>query len=59
MNRLAKEIAAAEVPEGSVRLWWLGQAGFAFKTPSPAVIYVDPCLSDASTTIVHAVRRTP
>jgi len=47
MNRLAEEIAAADIPEGSVRLWWLGQAGFAFKTPAPAILYVDPYLSDA------------
>ena len=47
MNRLAEEIAAAEVSEGSVQLWWLGQAGFAFKAPSAAVVYVDPYLSDA------------
>jgi L-ascorbate 6-phosphate lactonase len=47
MNRLAEEIALAEVPEGSVQLWWLGQAGFAFKTPSATVVYVDPYLSDA------------
>jgi hypothetical protein len=37
MNRLAEEIAVAEVPEGSVRLWWLGQAGFVFKTPAPTL----------------------
>jgi L-ascorbate 6-phosphate lactonase len=47
MNRLAEDIAAAEVPVGSVQLWWLSQAGFAFKTPSAAVVYVDPYLSDA------------
>ncbi len=47
MNRLAEEIAAADVPAGSVRLWWLGQAGFAFKTPAPAIVYADPYLSDA------------
>jgi L-ascorbate 6-phosphate lactonase len=35
------------VSEASVRLWWLGQAGFAFKTSAGKVIYVDPYLSDA------------
>jgi len=47
MNRLAEEIHAAEVPAGAVRLWWLGQAGFAFKAPGGLVVYVDPYLSDA------------
>jgi L-ascorbate 6-phosphate lactonase len=37
----------AKVPDGSLGLWWLGQAGFAFKTPGGQVIYVDPYLSDA------------
>jgi L-ascorbate 6-phosphate lactonase len=30
-----------------VVLWWLGQAGFAFKSPSGAVLFADPYLSDA------------
>jgi L-ascorbate 6-phosphate lactonase len=45
--RLADEIAACRVPARSVRLWWLGQAGFAFKTNAGRVVYVDPYLSDA------------
>jgi L-ascorbate 6-phosphate lactonase len=28
-------------------MWWLSQAGFAFKTPAGKVVYVDPYLSDA------------
>jgi L-ascorbate 6-phosphate lactonase len=28
-------------------MWWLSQAGFAFKTPGGKVIFVDPYLSDA------------
>jgi len=47
MRWLAQQIAAATVPEGSVRLWWLSQAGFAFKTPAGKVVYLDPSLSDA------------
>jgi L-ascorbate 6-phosphate lactonase len=35
------------VPPGAVGLWWLGQAGFVFKTPAGKVIYLDPYLSDA------------
>lgn len=37
-----------KVPDGTVALWWLGQAGFAFKTPAGKVVYVDPYLSDAA-----------
>jgi len=47
MTQLSEEIPAAEVPPASVRLWWLGQAGFAFKTPAGRIIYADPYLSDA------------
>ena len=28
-------------------MWWLGQAGFAFKTSSGKIVYLDPYLSDA------------
>jgi L-ascorbate 6-phosphate lactonase len=37
----------ADVPAGSLALWWLGQAGFAFKTPAGRIVYLDPYLSDA------------
>ena len=37
----------AEVPGGALGLWWLGQAGFVFKTPAGKIIYLDPYLSDA------------
>jgi L-ascorbate 6-phosphate lactonase len=47
METLARRIAATQVPEASVCLWWLGQAGFAFKTPAGRIVYADPYLSDA------------
>ena len=47
MNLLSQDLYTAVVPEGSVRMWWLSQAGFAFKTPDGKVIFVDPYLSDA------------
>lgn len=46
MNTLAAEIRAACAPEGGVALWWLAQAGFAFKTAAGTTIYVDPYLSN-------------
>jgi len=47
MNRLGDEILVSDVREGSVRMWWLAQAGFAFKTPAGKIVYADPYLSDA------------
>jgi L-ascorbate 6-phosphate lactonase len=35
------------VPGGSLGVWWLGQAGFVFKTPAGKIVYLDPYLSDA------------
>jgi L-ascorbate 6-phosphate lactonase len=36
------------VPSGSVAMWWLGQAGFVFKTPGGKIAYLDPYLSDSA-----------
>ncbi len=47
MIELSREIRSATVASGTVRLWWLGQAGFAFKTSDGRVTLVDPYLSDA------------
>ena len=47
MNELRDDIQAREVAPASIVMWWLGQAGFAFKTPAGKVVYVDPYLSDA------------
>ena len=38
----------ADVPRGSLGLWWLGQAGFVFKTSGGKIVYLDPYLSDAA-----------
>ncbi len=35
------------MPPAAVRLWWLGQAGFLFKTHAGRLVIVDPYLSDA------------
>jgi len=59
MNQLAKDIAAAEVPQGAVCLWWLGQAGFAFKTPAGTVALADPYLSDAVERLAGFKRLSP
>lgn len=38
---------AMKVPENDVILYWIGQAGFAFKLPNSKVILIDPYLSDS------------
>ena len=43
---LASEIRETRVPSGSVRLWWLGQAGFVLKSPNGKVLVIDPYLTD-------------
>ena len=47
MNRMQQDMAESTVPEGGVRLYWVGQAGFAFLTSAGKRIYLDPYLSDA------------
>ncbi len=53
---MSLEMFDAQVPDGSLALWWLGQAGFAFKTPQGRTVYVDPYLSDAVERL-HSFRR--
>lgn len=45
--KLAEQINSKEVKAGHVSCWWLGGSGFAIKSPSGAVVYVDPYLSDS------------
>ncbi len=47
MANLARSIRETLVPSGYVAIFWLGGAGFAFKTPGGKIVYVDPYLSDA------------
>ncbi|MBN2316740.1 MAG: MBL fold metallo-hydrolase [Sedimentisphaerales bacterium] len=44
MNRLIREIDKARVKPGSLRIWWIGQEGFVFKSATQ-IIYIDPYLS--------------
>jgi L-ascorbate 6-phosphate lactonase len=43
---LAQSIASTQVESGSLAIFWLAQAGFAFKTSAGKVVYIDPYLSD-------------
>lgn len=40
-------LGRADVPKGGVRMYWLGQAGFAFRTAAGKRVFLDPYLSDA------------
>jgi len=46
MENLSKRIQEARVEPGSVAIFWLGQAGFAFKTPAGKIVYTDPYFTD-------------
>ena len=46
MESLAKKIQATQVEPGSIAIFWLGQAGFVFKTPANKIIFTDPYLTD-------------
>jgi len=54
--RLAEAIRADRVSPGQVSIWWLGQAGFAFKTAG-ALVLIDPYLSDYCRDEWGAVRK--
>jgi len=45
---LAKRIKQLEVKRNELGIFWLGNAGFAFKTGDGQVIYLDPYLSDCA-----------
>jgi len=56
MQSLADNILNVVVPKGAITIWWLGQAGFAFKTSGNKVVVVDPYLSDAAERL-HGFKR--
>ncbi len=44
--QFSKYFSEVQVPEGKVGIFWLGQAGFAFKTAGGKTIALDPYLTD-------------
>lgn len=46
MSELAARIRETIVPEESLAIFWIAQAGFVYKTPKGTVIYVDAYLTD-------------
>jgi len=45
---MSLQMLDAAVPQNAVAMWWIGQAGFVFKTPRGKIVVVDPYLSDAA-----------
>ena len=56
---LKRTIEEAQVPDGDLAVFWLGQAGFVFKTHAGQVIYLDPYLSDAVERLYGFRRLSP
>jgi L-ascorbate 6-phosphate lactonase len=46
MQTLSQKIHDTQVKSGSIAIFWLGQAGFAFKTSSEKIVYIDPYLTE-------------
>lgn len=46
MKTLSARIREITVGEGEVALFWLAQAGFAFKTPANQIVFIDPYFSN-------------
>ncbi len=46
MERLATRIRDTVVEPGNLAIFWIGQAGFVYKTSSGTVVFVDPYVSD-------------
>jgi len=56
MLELTLDLQHAAVPADGVRLYWLGQAGFAFRTAAGRRIFLDPYLSDSCERL-HGFKR--
>ena len=46
METFASQVASTRIPENRAGIFFLGQAGFIFKTPAGRLIALDPYLSD-------------
>jgi L-ascorbate 6-phosphate lactonase len=46
MRTLSAKIRETAVGKGELALFWLAQAGFAFKTPADQIVFIDPYFSN-------------
>jgi L-ascorbate 6-phosphate lactonase len=51
MQRLAEAMVSLRIEPGSLAIFWLGQAGFAFKTSRGQLIFIDAYLSNTCETL--------
>src|SRR4030095_10924924 len=58
-EEISVQVNARTVPAGQVIAWWLGGAGFIFKTSTGTQLYVDPYLSDVVNDIFGQARAFP
>lgn len=56
---IAAEIKDTRVPDGSLAVWSLGQAGYVFKSSQGFVAYVDPYLGDSCNQLYGLERLIP
>jgi L-ascorbate 6-phosphate lactonase len=59
MPSLAGTLQGRDVPSGHLALYWLCQAGFAFKSAAGEVVLIDPYCSDVVERIVGFKRMMP
>ncbi len=59
MSNLRDEIDVTTVAEGTIALWWLGQAGYALKTSSGMLALIDAYLSDIVEELYGQPRLVP
>ncbi len=55
MSELAYRIEKTKVDAGSLAIFWLGQAGFVYKTAAGTIIYVDAYLSNCVNRLIGHV----
>jgi L-ascorbate metabolism protein UlaG (beta-lactamase superfamily) len=58
-DNLSERVRQREVPPAHVVAWWLGGAGFIFKTPLGTQVFIDPYLSDVVNDIFGQPRAFP
>ena len=44
----AEKLQNFQTPQGSLTIWWLGQAGFVFKSPGGKIVVIDPYLTNSA-----------
>jgi L-ascorbate 6-phosphate lactonase len=59
MENLARRIDKDRIEPECLGIYWLAQAGFAFKTSAGKIVYIDPYLSDLVERVAGFKRMMP